>query len=726
LQTIRIASGDSKRALSSRPHIRKAALWLTALALFGLSAACAQAQKPAAPVAAAQAGWQPLSQGVPAAARPQWRVGPRQATAPQSVTVALRLPNQNALEAFVRQLNDPGSPQYHRFLTPAQFAERFSPSPADYAAVAAHLQASGLKIERTSANRLTVKASGTVAQVQRAFATTIAVYQDGNRSYYANETAPKLPAAVAPLVEGAFGLDNLPLLHPIHKSLAKKKKQFTPPQIRTAYNLDPFYANGIRGAGKTIAIFSSFQRTPADNNLFINDWIKTMSSTPASYAADITDIAVDGGPTDSPNNGNVEADLDLELILFTAPDAKILFYGGPATGQGQFDTLAQIVSDNLADIASESYGGSELSIPQGQFNAEHTLYLAAAANGMSYFCASGDQGSKEGGQLSVGYPASDPVNIAVGGTSLTLDGSNHITGETGWNGSGGGVSVQWSAPAWQMNLGIDNPGNSRLVPDVALDADMSTGYVIYSGGHNNYPFDFYNAGGTSASCPMWAGASALIELLLDQNSFTQRQGTISALWYPLQSSGAFHDIIAGDNRQSGTGTKYSCQVGYDLVTGLGSADFFALANAMLTTVSGTVTLPDCVNMAQTLSFEFRPQTGSTNFTVTQALTASGGFSLTVPRASYKLAIKGSKWLQKVVAADASGGAVSGLAVTLPAGDINNDNAVNIVDLGLMADTFGKSQGQTGFNPNADLNCDNKVDIFDLGILADFFGQNGDP
>jgi subtilase family serine protease len=312
--------------------------------------------------------------------------------------------------------------------------------------------------------------------------------------------------------------------------------------------------------------------------------------------------------------------------------------------------------------------------------------------------------------------------VAVGGTSLLLDGSNHIASETAWNdgpnsSTGGGISVAFTAPPWQASLGISNPGSMRLVPDVSLNADPNTGYLVYSSGFG------FPVGGTSASCPMWAGATALLESLSDQQSFPKRQGILSAALYPAAS--LFHDITLGDNRQPGTGSNYVCQVGYDLVTGLGTTDFFGIGNGLLTTVSGTVTLSGSASMAQPLTFEFR-STGNPSFSRTLTPDASGAFSLTVARGSYNLAIQGSKWLRKVVAADASAGPVSGLTVTLTSGDINGDNAVNIQDLGLLADAFNATPASPNWNANADLNGDGKVNIADLGLLADGFGQRGDP
>jgi hypothetical protein len=144
-------------------------------------------------------------------------------------------------------------------------------------------------------------------------------------------------------------------------------------------------------------------------------------------------------------------------------------------------------------------------------------------------------------------------------------------------------------------------------------------------------------------------------------------------------------------------------------------------------VSGTVALPGCVNLAQPLQFVLRPADASAPIPLTRLLDANGAFQLNnIPPGLYSLAIKGSKWLQKVVTVDTTGGDVSGVSTTLPPGDINGDNVVNILDLGLLADAFGSDPSSAKWNPDADLNDDGTVNISDLGLLADSFGKTGDP
>jgi hypothetical protein len=151
-----------------------------------------------------------------------------------------------------------------------------------------------------------------------------------------------------------------------------------------------------------------------------------------------------------------------------------------------------------------------------------------------------------------------------------------------------------------------------------------------------------------------------------------------------------------------------------------------LGSDLKVTISGKITLQSCVNSAQPLTLQFRPACGSA-FTRDVTLAGDGSFRVTdIPNSAYSLAIKGSKWLQRVIPVDASGGDVPGVTATLLPGDVNGDNRVNILDLGLLADAFNATPSSSKWNANADLNCDDRVNITDLGLLADNFNKTGDP
>jgi hypothetical protein len=147
----------------------------------------------------------------------------------------------------------------------------------------------------------------------------------------------------------------------------------------------------------------------------------------------------------------------------------------------------------------------------------------------------------------------------------------------------------------------------------------------------------------------------------------------------------------------------------------------------LATISGEVTLQGDTRAGQSVNFLLRPTDGSADIARALTLDSGGAFSIgDIPAAPYQLAIKGSKWLQKDVDVDASGGDVSGVTATLLTGDVNNDNKVDIIDLGVLADAFNSTPTGSQWNANADLNGDDKVNILDLGLLADNFGKQGDP
>jgi hypothetical protein len=161
----------------------------------------------------------------------------------------------------------------------------------------------------------------------------------------------------------------------------------------------------------------------------------------------------------------------------------------------------------------------------------------------------------------------------------------------------------------------------------------------------------------------------------------------------------------------------------------GSADAFVTRlDIRPVTISGKVILQGCLHPQDIpLTLKFRPTDDADAFTLTTSLASDGTFSVQdVPANSYHLAFKGSKWLQKVVSVDASKGSVSGVNVTLLPGDINNDNKVNLSDLGVLADAFNSTPASPNWNANADLDGNGRVNIRDLGLLADNFGKSGDP
>ncbi len=148
---------------------------------------------------------------------------------------------------------------------------------------------------------------------------------------------------------------------------------------------------------------------------------------------------------------------------------------------------------------------------------------------------------------------------------------------------------------------------------------------------------------------------------------------------------------------------------------------------VLPKVSGKITLPQIVNGAQTLDFDFRPISGGTALHRSVTLAANGTFALTdIPLDNYTLAVKGAKWLRKTIAVNTSTGVDATANLTLPAGDANNDNSVDIADLLLLITHYNQSQGTGNFLDAADFNCDGVNDITDLLLLIGNYNQQGTP
>jgi kumamolisin len=274
--------------------------------------------------------------------------------------------------------------------------------------------------------------------------------------------------------------------------------------------------------------------------------------------------------------------LDIEVAGAVAPGAKVVVYFAPNTDQGFIDAISTAVHDstNKPSVISISWGGPESSWTQQSITALDQACQSAAALGITITVASGDNGSGDGvtdGANHVDFPASSPHVLACGGTKLVASGST-ISSETVWNeeasnegATGGGVSTVFPLPTWQANSNVPLAGTfaGRGVPDVAGDADPSTGYTVRVDGQALV------IGGTSAVAPLWAG---LIALSNAQNKTTA--GFLQPTIYAAKAAPAFRDITSGNNGA------FTAGLGWDACTGLGSPIGTALI-PLLASASGS-------------------------------------------------------------------------------------------------------------------------------------------
>jgi kumamolisin len=518
-------------------------------------------------------------------------------------------------------------------LTTDQLAEQYGADPADVALVSQTLTSRGLEVTAVHPATRRIKVAGTLGDLASAFGVTLQQVSSpdpvgrGTVTHRYREGPLFVPAALDGVVVAVLGLDTRPQARPHFRTrgagpAAAQRTSYPPTQVADIYG----FPVGTTGAGQTIAVIElggGFSTSDLDA-YFGGLGIPVPS---------VTAVGVDqasNAPGSDPAGADVEVALDVDVIGAAAPGAAQVVYFAPNNGdQGFVDAISEAAQASPAPIAiSISWGQSEDSWTAQGRSAMNQAMADAAALGVTVCVASGDNGSSDGvndGQVHVDFPASSPNALACGGTKLLADPSTGaISSEVVWNetasnegAGGGGVSDQFPVPSWQANAGVPAraggagaparaggagapasgaPASSeavgsaavgsehhrrhrgsgasggtggRGVPDVAGNADPTTGYQVYSGGQPQV------VGGTSAVAPLWA---ALVSRLAEATG--KRFGLIQSALYAGVAPGAdvpgFHDITSGDNGA------YAAGPGWDACSGLGSPD----GTALLTRLKG--------------------------------------------------------------------------------------------------------------------------------------------
>ena len=543
------------------------------------------------------------------------------------LALALPLQNTGALTNLLRDLYDPASPQFHRYLTPAEFTARFGPTPADYAAVIRFAKTNGLTVEAKHPNRLLVDVSGSVSAVERAFQVRLNAYRHPleSRNFYAPAAEPLVPATLPVLHIG--GLDNFSQPHANLHLRAGGTKANAVPQGGSAPS-GAFWGNDFRqayvpgttltGAGQNVALLQFDGFYPADLTNYANGIGLTTN------APKIVVVPVDGGVS-SPGTENNEVALDIEMVMSMAPGVSNIYVYEAPNGAPWEDLLNQMANDNLARQLSSSWAGG------GPNPAAELIFQQMAAQGQSFFNASGDSDALIG---SLPFPDESPNITLVGGTTLTTDTNGDYVSETVWNwgynwiaggyvGSSGGISPTVPIPVWQLGVDMTASKGSTLlrnIPDVALTGDNV--YVAYDNGTNAI------VGGTSCAAPLWAGLTALINqqaAQLGQPPVGFLNPEIYALGRGTNYAALFHDITAGDNVTPYSSSNFPAVAGFDLCTGWGTPAGTNLINALA--------MPDSLGISPAVVFQASGWVGgpftATNWTVTltNASAAVLGWSL---------------------------------------------------------------------------------------------------
>jgi subtilase family serine protease len=324
---------------------------------------------------------------------------------------------------------------------------------------------------------------------------------------------------------------------------------FTPGQIRQAYRINQVPYNG---AGQTIAIVDGFNAPTIASDLA---WFDTVYGLPWANLQVVNQTG--GSWLPAFNRGwSDEISADVEWAHAVAPGAKILLVEANSNYFSDLLTAVDYASAH-ANIVSMSWGSAEFPAETGWWYDGHF----ANHPGVTFLTSAGDLGAP------AGWPGVSPNVISVGGTSLTTLWDGTYVSETGWSGSGGGISLNEPKPSYQWP--VWQSWTQRTNPDVAFVADPKTGVSIYNS--SSWGWEYF--GGTSLGAPAWAGLIALA----DQGRAANGQSTLSsaqALSSLYSTPWNFHDIVTGNNG-------YWAGWGYDLVTGLGTPVADLVVNSLV-------------------------------------------------------------------------------------------------------------------------------------------------
>jgi subtilase family serine protease len=558
--------------------------------------------------------------------------------------------SQRELDTLTEAQQEPDSPLYRRWLTPAEYGQRFGVSDNDLARIAGWLALHGFAVEPIPAGRRLILFSGTAGQVAEAFHTAMHRYEVEGRSHIANVEDPQIPKALAPVIAGVLSLHDFRRISATRTIKAVANPENTqgsahylfPADIATIYDLNPLYAAGKTGSGGSIAIVG---RSAIDLNDVSS--FRTYAGLPANQPAVILD-----GPNPGEISGDQdEATLDVEWAGGVAPGAavKLVVAGTTATTDGVDLSAQYIVNHKTASVMSTSFGNCEAHMGTAEMAFYNSLWEQAASEGISSFVSSGDSGAAgcEGGAAGKGSTAavnglcSSPYSTCVGGTEFNEGatpgafwGSANGAGggsalayipEKVWNesasdggsglwASGGGSSGKYAQPSWQKGVSGAGSNGMRAVPDVSLTAAAHDGYLVCLNGN------WYAVAGTSASSPAFAGILSIV----DEKLGGQGQGNVNPALYGLLAANTnpFHATPYGNNSVPGVNGFVASGASYNLATGLGSVDANLLASAW---PAAGGTLPQKGFSLKT-SLSTVPVVAGKSATFTVTIAAMGGFN----------------------------------------------------------------------------------------------------
>jgi hypothetical protein len=668
---------------------------------------------------------------LPAGAAPDGAV---RADARLGMRVVLQPRDPAALDAFVAAVSSPSSGRFRRFLPRGAFAARFGPTSAAIAAVRAQLGRDGLDVAALSASHLVLTVRGTAARFAAAFHAPLERWRlRGGAVGYELARPAALPTAVAADVAGVVGVSSMvrersfavraprARVHGARVTSSVRPAalrsaggpgagcagavsaqgdqpgSFLPQAEGQAYGLDTAWGHGFDGAGHTVAV-EEFAPYSLQDEL---SYVQCFGVVPAAAGSDplLHNVLVDGGTSPGSAAASDEPTLDVEEIRGLAPGANVDVYLGPNDVTGPLDVLQRIATDDTAQAVSISWGICEAFSDHA---AETPVFQQLAAQGQSVYAASGDSGSSDciaqsppsGPELltaSVDDPASQPLVTGVG--ALTVNQPLAPLQETVWNdcvaeaqpgclgdATGGGVSAIHARPGWQDAPGTPGVGrgaHARLVPDLSVIGDPTTGMLFDFGG------SFSEIGGTSMGAPLMSA----LDVVAAQSCAAATFGLVNPLLYAMgRHGGDFHDVRSGNNAisiQAYDGREFFAGPGYDMASGLGSPAPATFLPALCDGTATATATPDTPRSTALWAVTFH--TGAATYPVgaTVTVTAPPGTALPGTTSSWVVADPSVTAPPSAVALRASPGsatdnvAVLTVATSLPPVDAVTLDAVNV-------------------------------------------------
>lgn len=497
------------------------------------------------------------------------------------LSIGLPVTNPSALDTFLKNVADPASPRYRKYLTSQEFTARFAPSPSDYQTLIDWAKDKKLSIVLTHPNRLLLDVSGRAADIERAFDVDLeyALRADASQFYRPNRE-PSLDLRTPVL--SITGLDDF--AQPKHHGGSSSVGNYISSDLRRAY----VPGSTLTGAGQSLGILAFDGYNAADVAQY-----QILAGIPHLVPTNM----LAGGATGLPSGSFVETVADIELALAMAPAlANLTVYIGKTCNDRDslLNLIAMSVPRSLQNSTSFGCGPGPNTIQ---------IFDVMVSQGQSFFVPSGDQG---------GYASNAQVwGVAkvtvVGGTTLTMNGAGaSYQSEVTWaNGaahmsSGGGVEFQIPIPFYQQGttFSAQSGGSSmnRNDPDVSM---VAKDLFIVSTSPNANGFE-----GTSASAPLWAGFMALVN---EQNAANGLPPVWAspAIWNIGRTPAAY--AVGMNDITTGTATSYisggithGAVVGYDLATGWGTPKSALIDQMACVVCSGTTatvgTPPMCTRL----------------------------------------------------------------------------------------------------------------------------------